>query len=216
MRAAVRGCGRGTTPASRAAALRPSAPAAAARRSRVAVWRAARRRSRSCSFLAHPLLESLQGPAQPCGDGCRADPEHACGRITVELQHDAEGKHLALARGERRECRLERGREALDERLVDPLGERRRLLPLPASRLCSEPVERRGAGNAEQPGARASAVAGRTAPRAEAPSRTSSRRDPRPGPGPASGTRGTRRRRRGAPPRPRRRSGVAQPGRRGG
>ena len=59
---------------------------------------------------------------------------------------------------ERRERRLELGRESLDERLVDPLRQRRRLLPLPASRLGSEPVERRRAGDAEQPGARASAL----------------------------------------------------------
>ena len=37
----------------------------------------------------HPLLELLQGPAQPCRDRGRPDPEHAGGRFAVEFQNDA-------------------------------------------------------------------------------------------------------------------------------
>ena len=109
--------------------LEPAAP-----RSPAGASRAARRRSRSRSSLVHPLLESLERPAQPRRDGRGADPEHARGGVTVELEHDPQREHLALAGRERRERGLELGREALGERLLDALVECRRLLaPSPSA-----------------------------------------------------------------------------------
>ena len=169
--------------------------------------RAARRRSRSRSSLVHPLLESLQRPAQPRRDGRGADPEHARGGVPVELEHDPQREHLALAGRERRERGLELGRQALGERLLDALVECRRLLAPSPPRLGAEPVERRRPRDPEQPRARAPSARVEPRPRAGAPSRTSSSRDPRPSPGRGSGRAGSRTRRRGAPRRPRRGSG---------
>src|SRR5206468_5995864 len=61
-------------------------------------------------------------------------------------------------RGERRQCGLERRREALRERRLRDLVHSGRLLASPASGLGSEPVERRRARDPEQPGAWAAAT----------------------------------------------------------
>src|SRR5213593_3815366 len=53
---------------------------------------AARSSFRTVSKLAsdiahHPLLELLERSAEPGGNGGRPDAEHACGGLTVQLQH---------------------------------------------------------------------------------------------------------------------------------
>ena len=124
--------------------------------------------------------------------------------VAVELEHDPQREHLALAGAQGRERRLELGREPLDEALLDALGQRGGLLAPAPSRLGAEPVERGRPRDPEQPGSRAAAPCGRTCSRGEAPSRTSSSRGPRRSRGRGSGRAGSRRRRRGAPRRPRR------------
>src|SRR5262249_60386221 len=70
---------------------------------------------RSAEVIVHPLLESLQGAAEPGRAGRLADAEQTGRRLAVELEHDAENDHLALACGERRERRLELRRQPFDE-----------------------------------------------------------------------------------------------------
>ena len=75
----------------------------------------------------------------------------------VDVEHDAQRDHLALAGGERGERRLEVGREAFGEALVDPLGHGGELLAARAPPLGAEVVERDGARDLAEPGLRRAA-----------------------------------------------------------
>ena len=85
----------------------------------------------------------------------------------VEVEHDAERDHLALAGGQRAQRRLEVGREPLDEPLLDPLGLGGELLAPRAPALGAEVVERDRARDLAEPGARRAAVGVEAVPEAQ-------------------------------------------------
>ena len=155
-----------------------------------------------------PSLRVWQRPAEPGRHGRRADAENAGRLVAVELDHDAERDHLALAGAEGRERDLERGREPFDEVGLVRLRLGGRLLAPVPSRFGAEPVEGGRAGDPEQPRAGTAAAGIEARPVAEAPSRTSRPRDRRRAGGRGSGRGGSRRRRRGGA-RPRRRRSAA-------
>ena len=53
--------------------------------------------------IAHQLLESFQGTAEPCRAGGGADPEQPRGGLGVEIEHDAKRDDLAVGSAEGRE-----------------------------------------------------------------------------------------------------------------
>ena len=155
-------------------------------------------------IVPHLLFEFLERPAEPGRHGRRADAEHAGGLVAVELDHDAEDEHLALAGAEGCERQLELGREPFDELGLLRLGLGGGLLAPVAPGLGPEPVERGRAGDPEQPRAGAAAAWVEPRPLAEAPSRTWRRPGRRRAGGRGSGRAGSRRRRRDAARRHRR------------
>ena len=76
----------------------------------------------------------------------------------VDVEHDAQRDHLALAGGQRVERRLELGREALGEALVEALGRRGELLAPRAAAFGAEVVERDRARDLAEPGLRRAAL----------------------------------------------------------
>src|SRR5579884_682554 len=88
------------------------------------------------------LLELLERAVQARGAVGGGDSEDAGRGTGIEVEKDAERDHLALARRQPRERRLEVGRQALGEAEVDRLGRRRELLAAEAAALRPEVVER--------------------------------------------------------------------------
>src|SRR5262249_30721576 len=117
--AAASPAGRATSETRRHARRRrragPSAVAAItpppAHRSGGAVGLAARRDSGDIAL--HLLLQACERAGEARRARRLADPQHPGRRPPVELEQHAERDHLALARAERRERALERGREAV-------------------------------------------------------------------------------------------------------
>src|SRR4029079_7050310 len=97
----------------------------------------------------------LERPAEPGRHGRRADAEHARGLLAVELDHDAEDEHLALAHTHRREREWELGRQPFDEVRLLRLGLGCGLLAAVAPGFGPEPGARRAAGEDEARCARA-------------------------------------------------------------
>src|SRR5205823_12672816 len=98
----LRRCGAGSSVSTRSRNL-SGACGAWARNSRSTVS--------SLADIVHPLFQSSQCAAQPGRARGLADPEHACGTRTVELEQHAQRDHLAL-----------RGRE-LVQRLLERPGQ---------------------------------------------------------------------------------------------
>src|SRR4029077_21212312 len=79
------------------------------------------------------------------------DPQDAAGRAGVEVEHDAERDDLAFAGRQDAQRRLEVGREAFREELVDALGHGGELLAPDAALLGAEVVEGHGACDLAEP-----------------------------------------------------------------
>src|SRR5207249_9966678 len=95
------------------------------------------------------------------------DAEHACSRSCIELEHDAERDHLALAGRERVQRCLELRRQSLGQRLVITIGYRRKFFAAQASPLGAEVVERDPARELAEPRPRRAAPLVESVPQAE-------------------------------------------------
>ena len=95
--------------------------------------------------------------------------------VGVDVEDDAQRDHLALAGRERGERRLEVGREALGEALVDALVRRGELLAPRAAALGAEVVERDGARDLAEPGLRRAARGVEAVPEPQRPLERGSR-----------------------------------------
>ena len=128
-------------------------------------------------MVSHPLFELSECAVEPRRDCGGADPEQACGLLAVELEHDAECDHLALARGEGAEPLLELRGQALAERARRVRAARAPPRAAPAAGV----APRRGTSRARPSGRWRAARrgrsrdGGRTCASGGAPSRTSRR-----------------------------------------
>ena len=136
------------------------------------------------SAVGHRLLPSprvSQRPAEPRGHGGRADAEHAGGLLAVQLDHDPEHDHLALAGAQLGERRLQRRGQPFDEVRLLRLGRGDRLLAAPpvATRRGTSRAPScgrcRAARSARSPGGDRSAATSRSAFSNVLPERSSAR-----------------------------------------
>src|SRR4029079_17260536 len=89
--------------------------------------------SSSCDTGTHLLFELLQGAAQARRACARADPEHACGAVAVEVEDDPQREDFPLGRRETRQSRLELRGEALAECRVLRIRAAQRVAPFAAA-----------------------------------------------------------------------------------
>src|SRR5437588_1326045 len=116
--------------------------------------------------IAHHLLESFQGAAEPRRARGLTDPEQPRRGRTVELEQHSQGDDLALGRGQLAERRRERAfapRGVVDVRHATRIA----ILASNAPFLSAEVVERDVSCDPAQPGARSSAPRIELAPGAE-------------------------------------------------
>src|SRR5579872_5139538 len=118
------------------------------------------RASRSVRARSGRDIECLRELLQRAVQARRAvggrDAEHACCGGGVELEHDPQRDHLALAGGQVPQRRLDLGREPFRERLVVAFRHGRKLLAAHAAPFGAEVIERDGARDLTEPRARRS------------------------------------------------------------
>src|SRR4051812_40619885 len=173
--AAAAATGTTTTSARRQVRRRRGAGADAARsRTRArsstgATGRLARSSAIRSSCDMDGLLELLERPVEARGAVGGRDAEHGCRRAGVEVEHDPERDHFALARAQSAQAGLELGREALGEPGLERLGHGGELLPAHAALLGAEVVERDRARDLAEPGAGRAALGIEAVPQPQRP-----------------------------------------------